>query len=151
MIKILVIFLIGFIEQLLYTAYLLSVNKKQVNASTLLMVAYMAVYLFIISYAIKDSNTIPLLISYALACGLGNWCIMKWESRKKHSKLNNYCLLYDRICKNKGNCTITCPFDENNYCSCNKSIISGYRQSGEYKGCYICGNCLKPIKNEKTN
>lgn len=82
MIKILIVFLIGFIEQLLYTAYLLSVNKRQVNASTFLMVAYMAIYLFIISYAIKDTNTIPLLIAYALSCGVGNWCIMLWENRK---------------------------------------------------------------------
>jgi uncharacterized protein YebE (UPF0316 family) len=82
MIKIILIFLIGFIEQLLYTAYLLSVNKKQVITSTLLMMAYMTVYLFIIAYAIKDSNTIPLLISYALACGAGNYIIMLWEKRK---------------------------------------------------------------------
>jgi multidrug transporter EmrE-like cation transporter len=82
MIKIILIFLIGFIEQLLYTAYLLSVNKKQVKASTVLMVAYMAIYLFIISYAIKDGNTIPLLVAYALACGAGNYVIMLWENRK---------------------------------------------------------------------
>lgn len=80
--KIFIVFIIGFIEQLLYTAYLLSVNKRQVKASTILMVAYMAIYLFIISYAIKDTNTILLLISYALACGSGNYVIMKWENRK---------------------------------------------------------------------
>jgi uncharacterized protein YebE (UPF0316 family) len=83
MIKILIVFIIGFLEQLLYTAYLLSVNKKQVKASTFLMVAYMAIYLFIISYAIKDTNTISLLISYALSCGVGNYVIMKWENRRK--------------------------------------------------------------------
>jgi hypothetical protein len=42
----------------------------------------MAIYLFIISYAIKDTNTIPLLVAYALACGAGNFCIMKWENNK---------------------------------------------------------------------
>lgn len=82
MIKIFLVFIIGFLEQLLYTAYLLSVNKKQVKASTFLMVAYMAIYLFIISYAIKDVNTIPLLVAYALSCGLGNYCVMLWENRK---------------------------------------------------------------------
>lgn len=83
MLKVIIVFIIGFIEQLLYTAYLLSVNKKQVNASSILMVSYMVIYLFIITYAIKDANTVPLLIAYALACGSGNWVIMKWESRKK--------------------------------------------------------------------
>jgi uncharacterized protein YebE (UPF0316 family) len=86
MLKVLLVFIIGFLEQLLYTAYLLSVNKKQVNASTVLMVSYMAIYLFIISYAIKDANTIPLLVAYAVACGLGNWCIMKWEKKHGNSK-----------------------------------------------------------------
>jgi multidrug transporter EmrE-like cation transporter len=88
MIKVILVFIVGFIEQLLYTAYLLSVNKKQVKASTLLMVAYMTIYLFIITYAIKDTNTIPLLIAYALACGAGNYCIMLWENRNKKEKKN---------------------------------------------------------------
>ena len=87
MVKVLLVFIIGFIEQLLYTAYLLSVNKKQVKASTVLMVAYMAIYLFIIAYAIKDANTIPLLVAYALACGLGNYVIMLWE--KNHGNKKN--------------------------------------------------------------
>ncbi len=82
MIKVLLVFIVGFIEQLLYTAYLLSVNKKQVKASSILMITYMSIYLFIITYAIKDANTIPLLVAYALACGAGNFCVMKWENRK---------------------------------------------------------------------
>lgn len=86
MLKIVLVFIVGFAEQLLYTAYLLSVNKKQVKASTVLMVAYMSIYLFIISYAIKDANTIPLLVAYALACGAGNFCIMKWESKNEKNK-----------------------------------------------------------------
>jgi len=86
MIKIILVFIIGFFEQLLYTAYLLSVNKKQVKASTILMVAYMAIYLFIIAFAIKDDSTISLLVAYALACGVGNYVIMKWENRKKTKK-----------------------------------------------------------------
>jgi uncharacterized protein YebE (UPF0316 family) len=87
MLKVILVFIVGFIEQLLYTAYLLSVNKKQVKASTLLMVAYMTIYLFIITYAIKDANTIPLLVAYASACGVGNYCIMKLENRKRNEKI----------------------------------------------------------------
>ncbi len=83
MIKILLVFIIGFLEQLLYTSYLLSVTKKQVIPSTILMVVYMSIYLFIISYAIKDGDTTPLLVAYALSCGVGNWVIMEWEHKKE--------------------------------------------------------------------
>ena len=102
MLKILLVFIVGFIEQLLYTSYLLSVTKKQVNASTILMVIYMSIYLFIISYAIKDGDTVPLLISYALSCGAGNWVIMKWENRDKdiRRKKNNCRLFHEsRECR----------------------------------------------------
>lgn len=79
MLKILIIFLVGFIEQLLYTAYLLSVTKRQVIASTFLMFTYMLIYLFIIAFAMKDSETVPILVAYALSCGVGNYVIMLWE------------------------------------------------------------------------
>jgi uncharacterized protein YebE (UPF0316 family) len=82
MIKMLIIFIIGLLEQLLYTSYLVSINKKQVYKSTILMMSYMSIYLFIISYAIKDTNTVPLLLTYTFACGIGNYCIMRWENRK---------------------------------------------------------------------
>jgi uncharacterized protein YebE (UPF0316 family) len=88
MLKILLVFIVGFIEQLLYTSYLLSVTKKQVTASTILMVVYMSIYLFIISYAIKDGDTVPLLVAYALSCGVGNWCVMKWENGQSKGKKN---------------------------------------------------------------
>jgi len=84
MLKILMVFGVGFLEQLLYTKYLISVDKRQTIMSTLYMVIYMSLYLFIVSYAIKDDNTIPLLVAYALACGAGNFVIMKWENRNKN-------------------------------------------------------------------
>jgi multidrug transporter EmrE-like cation transporter len=95
MLKIILVFIVGFIEQLLYTSYLLSVTKKQVNASTILMVVYMSIYLFIISYAIKDGDTVPLLVAYALSCGVGNWCVMLWENRDKDDRRKkNNCRLF---------------------------------------------------------
>ena len=84
MIKIILVFLVGFIEQLLYTAYILSVTKKKVITSSLLMFTYMLMYLFLIAYALKDSETTSILISYALSCGAGNYCVMLWE--KRHEK-----------------------------------------------------------------
>lgn len=81
MLRLIIIFVIGFFEQLLYTAYLLSVTKRQVLASTLLMLIYMTIYLFIIYYVMKDASSLWLIISYALSCGVGNWCIMMWERK----------------------------------------------------------------------
>ena len=83
MIKIIMIFFAGVIEQLLYTKYLIAVNNRQAMLSTVLMSIYMLSYLLIVSYAIKDNNTMSLLITYALACGLGNWIILKRENHKK--------------------------------------------------------------------
>lgn len=83
MIKIFIIFIIGLAEQALYTFYLLSVAKKQKWLSSILMILYMTLYLFIVAFAMKDSETISLLIAYALACGLGNFIVMQWETRKK--------------------------------------------------------------------
>jgi uncharacterized protein YebE (UPF0316 family) len=112
MLKILLVFIAGFIEQLLYTSYLLSVTKKQVIPSTILMFVYMVIYLFIISYAIKDGNTINLLVAYALSCGVGNWVIMKWENRTKKTESKeqkSHCLLFDISCE-ENNCQ-KCPME----------------------------------------
>jgi uncharacterized protein YebE (UPF0316 family) len=88
MFKILAIFLIGLVEQLLYTKYLISVDKRQSLISTVYMIIYMSLYLVIVAYAMKDSNTIPLLIAYALACGLGNFIAMKQEIKKENNEKN---------------------------------------------------------------
>jgi len=86
MTKILMIFIIGLLEQCLYTAYLISVTKRQAILSSILMLVYMSLYLFIVAYALKDSNAIILLITYAFACGIGNLITMKIENRKKNEK-----------------------------------------------------------------
>jgi uncharacterized protein YebE (UPF0316 family) len=82
MFKIIAIFIVGLMEQLLYTKYLIAVDKRQTIASTIYMIVYMALYLIIVAYAMKDSNTVALLISYALACGLGNYIAMRIEVKK---------------------------------------------------------------------
>jgi len=86
MIKILLIFTVGLFEQILYTAYIISVTKRQKYISSLLMLVYMSLYLLIVAYALKDTNTISLLIAYALACGIGNLITMTIETRKKKNE-----------------------------------------------------------------
>lgn len=83
MIKITLIFFFGLIETFLYTMWCLSANRKELNKSTILMTIYMIIYLGIISYAIKDKETLALIISYSLACGAGNYLEILWEKRKK--------------------------------------------------------------------
>ena len=82
MIKIIAVFLIGLFEQLLYTKYLIAVDKRRTIASTIYMTIYMSLYLFIVAYAMKDSETFLILIAYALACGVGNYVAMKAEEKK---------------------------------------------------------------------
>lgn len=82
MIKLIVIFFIGLFEQILYTNYLISVDKRQLYLSTLYMFVYMCLYLGIVAYAIAQQNWIMLMI-YALSCGIGNFCTILWENRKK--------------------------------------------------------------------
>jgi len=81
MIKFLIIFFIGLIEQIIYTSYLISVDKRQLYLSTLYMFVYMCLYLGIVAYAIAQQNLL-LLIIYALSCAIGNFCTIGWENRK---------------------------------------------------------------------
>jgi len=72
--KIALVFFLGLGEQLLYTLYLLAVNRYLMWQSSFLMLVYMTLYLLIINYAMKDSkNSLILLLSYALASSVGNF------------------------------------------------------------------------------
>ena len=82
MTKIVIVFFVGLVEQALYTMYLLSVTRKQKYVSSILMTLYMTLYLGIMAYAIKDTDTIALLIAYALACGIGNLLVMLYDAHK---------------------------------------------------------------------
>ena len=77
MIKIILVFVFGVLESLLYTAYLIAVGKRNLYLSDVLSFIYMVVYLGVIAYAIKDTNTIILIITYALSSSLGNHIIIK--------------------------------------------------------------------------
>jgi hypothetical protein len=83
-----VIFILGLLEQIGYTFYLLAVDKRQVYASSIIMFVYFSFYLFIIAYALKSANTWGLLLTYAFSAAVGNLAVMKFEVRKKIKK---YC------------------------------------------------------------
>lgn len=81
--KIILVFTVGLLEQILYTSYLISLTKRQLYLSSLLMFVYMLLYLFLIAWAIKDDNTTTLLLTYAMACCVGNFIRIKYEKYKK--------------------------------------------------------------------
>jgi multidrug transporter EmrE-like cation transporter len=80
--KIILIFIAGLLESLLYTMYLISIDNRKVLLSTILMFIYMSIYLIIISFAIKDLNSLSLLLAYSLSSALGNYIIMNKEKNK---------------------------------------------------------------------
>ena len=82
MIKTILIFIIGIIESLFYTWYLISVEKKQLMLSTSLMFIYMILYLGVVAVAIQSSETYLNLTVYALACAIGNFIVIYKEKRK---------------------------------------------------------------------
>ena len=86
MAKYYIIFLIGLIEQILYTSYIISVQKRCLYYSTLFMFIYMCLYLGIVAYAISEQNWILLGI-YAFSCAVGNYFTVYLE-KKKNEKTN---------------------------------------------------------------
>jgi len=86
LIKILGIFIFGTIETYIYTGWNLSANKQQKWLSSLLMFVYMVLYLGIISFAFKDTNSTLMIIDYALACALGNFLRVNHEKKSKRNK-----------------------------------------------------------------
>ena len=82
-IKFVTVFLIGLLEQILYTSYLISVDKRQLYLSTFLMFVYMCLYLGIVAYSINQQNWLILAV-YALSCGIGNYFTILLD--KKYAK-----------------------------------------------------------------
>ena len=81
--KFLLVFILGIIETFLYTGWNLAANQRKPFLSSLLMMSYMIIYLFIIDCAIKDANTICIIIAYAISCGVGNYLRVYLEKKRK--------------------------------------------------------------------
>lgn len=95
LLKILGIFIAGMIETFLYTGWCLAANKKKIISSSLLMLIYMIIYLSIIDYAIKDANTLLMILTYALSCGVGNFMRVFLEKYDiYYMKHTPWCLTY---------------------------------------------------------
>lgn len=84
--KYLIIFLVGILETFLYTGYLISVELRQKIISSMLMFVYMSIYLSIIAFAIKDVDSIFMILVYAFSCGIGNFLRVSYEKKKKRKR-----------------------------------------------------------------
>lgn len=81
MIKFLLIFIVGTIETYLFTKWNLRANDRKAINSSIMMMLYMSIYLLILDAIFKDANSKLLIISYVLACGLGNYLAVKNEKK----------------------------------------------------------------------
>jgi len=84
--KFILIFFIGTIETWLFAKWNLKANQQQAISSSIMMMMYMSVYLLILDMIFKDSNSKILILSYVLACGLGNFIAVKYERKNENCK-----------------------------------------------------------------
>ena len=80
--KLLLIFIAGTVETYLFTGWSLKANEHKAIISSILMISYIIIYLKIVDWVLKDANTLLMIISYALSCGLGNYIRVRYENRK---------------------------------------------------------------------
>jgi len=85
--KVLIIFIAGIIETYLFAGWTIAANKSKPILSSGLMLTYMVIYLFILDTAFKDVNSKLLIITYAIACAVGNFIRVKREKHENHKKL----------------------------------------------------------------
>lgn len=83
MVKLILIFVVGIIETFLYTLHLVAVNRRNALMAGILMTIYIFVYLTIVAYAIKNENTLIVLLVYSCACGIGTFIGTKPVNSKK--------------------------------------------------------------------
>ena len=82
--KILIIFIAGVIETYLFTGWTIAANKSKAILSSILMLTYMITYLLILDAAFKDTNSKLMIITYAIACAVGNYIRVKKEKNEKN-------------------------------------------------------------------
>ena len=83
MIKCILVFIFGLIETYLFAGWTIGANRGKAIESSLLMVAYMLIYLTIILWAISDANSYLIIVIYAVSAGIGNYIRVSLVKKKK--------------------------------------------------------------------
>lgn len=81
--KYLLLIIVGIIENYIYTLRLLTTAQGLIIKSSTILVVHTIIYLSVVAWAIKDTNTLIMIIIYAFGCGIGNGLALFWEKRKK--------------------------------------------------------------------
>jgi len=79
MLKFIIILIVGTIETYFFTKWSLRANKQRAINSSIMMMAYMTIYLLILDTIFKDANSKMLILAYVIACGIGNFIAVKGE------------------------------------------------------------------------
>lgn len=69
--KFIIIFIVGIIETVIYSSFLIALEKRNLLLAPILMTLYLFIYLTVITTAIKDTDTLVMLGVYAFSCGVG--------------------------------------------------------------------------------
>ena len=83
MTKFFIILVVGTLETYFFTKWSLRANQLKAIVSSLMMIVYMTIYLLILDSIFKDTNSKMLIVSYVLACGIGNYIAVKNEKKPK--------------------------------------------------------------------
>ena len=75
--KYLIIFIVGAVETYFSTNWALYAIERKAILSSLMMFIYLTIYLLVISWAVKDNDTILVLIVYAFSGAVGNYISIK--------------------------------------------------------------------------
>ena len=146
--KYLAVFFLGIVETFLYTCYLIRVQRKQPFISSLFMMIYIFIYLAIITYAIKNVETIPLILIYAFSCGIGNWIRMKLEKKN----MNKIKFFQDKVLELSGKLKIKRPYirQDNRLGGYIASLESGVHVITEKKHHFLTynGKILKKLSKQ---
>jgi len=84
--QLLIVLVAGLVETALYTAYLIKLGNKEKVQSSFLMALYIFVYLWLLTYVLKEPNNIILIGTYAIACALGNYIAMKIDDEYRKAR-----------------------------------------------------------------
>ena len=84
--KVLIIFIAGVIETYLFAGWTIAANKSKVVLSSILMFTYMITYLLILDVTFKDTNSKLMIMTYAVACAVGNFIRVKREKKNEKNK-----------------------------------------------------------------
>jgi uncharacterized protein YebE (UPF0316 family) len=98
--KYIIILIVGAIETYFSTNWALFAVERKAILSSLMMFIYLTIYLLVISWAVKDNDTIAVMIVYAFSGAIGNYISIKADIYNKNGKKTTNSPILRRLRKN---------------------------------------------------